>query len=259
MNKKIIILIVIIAIVAIIGGYFILNHQQGTEKTTLVLSDSAYMKVPVSSNATSKADKNGIFYYVDKEHGLNVTTYNSNVSKSSGLKIINKLKSDMESGSKKIDEGNVVIYEKDGVYSIFVKNTESNDTILLQSTNKKTLLECWESIKYHDPSDSLKFEDSSSVVNVTQETKTAIAQSDSGSSSGSSSSSDYSSRSDSSSDSSDSSSYPSAYSDSGGSSSSGSAYSDSGGSSGGSSSSGSAYSDSGGSSGGSSSSGSAYR
>lgn len=247
MNKKIIFLIVIIAFVLLIGGYFLLNHQQETEKTTLVLSDSAYMKVPVSSSATSKADKNGIFYYVDKEHGLNVTTYNSNVSKSAGLKTMNNLKNQIETGSRKIDDDKVVIYEKDGVYSIFIKNTNSNDTILLQSTDKKTLLECWESIKYHDPSDSLKFEDSSNVVNVTEETQTAIAQY---SSSSSSSSSDYSSSSDS--GSSDSSSYnsPSAYDSSSSSSSysggSGSAYGSSGGSSGGSSrssgGSGSAYS-----------------
>ena len=203
-KKHIIILIILIAIIAVIGGYFLLNNQQSSEQTTLILSQSAYMEVPKDAVATknNKVDKKGIFYYVDEKDNVNVTSC-SNLSADSSESEMNKLKSAVERGSKKITGDNVVVYLKDGIYSVFVKNTQYNDTILLQSTNKNLLIQCWESIKFHSPTEKLKFNDTSSsssgsggsgtVVNAAEKTKSTVKKSAPSTSYSSSSSSSVSS------------------------------------------------------------------
>ena len=196
-NKILIIAIVAIAAVALAGAYLLFNGQPEIEYSAMELSDTAYMDIPDAPNATAHADKNGLFFYVDDEHGVNVTSCNSNVSKKSAVNKLNELKSSFESGAKEIKEGDIVIYEKDGVYSVFSENKETHDMVLIQSKDKDILLKCYESITYHDPMDSLKVEESTKVVNATKETKTAIKESSSSSSSSSSgsSSSDDSSKS----------------------------------------------------------------
>jgi hypothetical protein len=206
MDKKYILIILVVAVIAVVGGYFLLNgNNSGTitsEHTTIVLSKSSYMEVPKDSNATSKADKKGIFYYVDENDDINITSC-SNLSASSSVKEMQKLKNAIATGAKKVKDGDVVVYEKDGVYSVFVKNTQYNDTLLIQSTDKNLLLQCWNSVKYHDPTDKIKFNDtttggSGSVVNAVEKTESAVETSSS--SSGSSGSSSYTSTESSSSD-----------------------------------------------------------
>lgn len=181
-TKHILIAVVIIAIVAVVGGYLLLNGsptQQMSEHSTIILSKSAYMEVPVNPNATSKADKKGIFYYKDNDGDINITSC-SNLSADSSSKSMKKLKDSIATGSKKITEDNIVIYEKDGVYSVFVKNTEYNDTLLIQSSDKNLLIECWNTVKYHDPTDKIKFDngtDSGSVVNAVEKTESAVQKS----------------------------------------------------------------------------------
>lgn len=198
MDKKYIIIILIVAIIAVIGGYFLLNNASTditTEHTTIVLSKSAYMEVPKNLNATSKADKKGIFYYKDKKDDINVTSC-SNLSASSSSKEMKKLKNSIATGAKKEKGDGVVIYEKDGIYSVFVKNTQYNDTLLIQSSDKNLLLQCWNTVKYHDPTDKIKFNDttssssgSGSVVSAVEKTESAVKSSYSSSSSSSTSSS----------------------------------------------------------------------
>lgn len=206
-KKHIIIAIVIVAVIAVIGGYFLLNNGTTstiTDHSTIVLSKSAYMEVPKDSNATSNADKKGIFYYKDKDDNINITSC-SNLSASSSVKEMKKLKNSVSTGAKKMVENDVVVYEKDGVYSVFAKNTQYNDTLLIQSSDKNILLACWNSVKYHDPTDKIKFNGtagdngSGSVVNAIEQTQNAVQASESSSSSYSESSSSSSS-SDSSSD-----------------------------------------------------------
>ena len=204
MDRKYIILIILIAIIALIGGYFLLNGQtQPSEKTTLILSQSAYMEVPKDASATNNVDKKGVFFYVDNSSSINVTSC-SNLSEDSSVAEMNKLKNSFERGSKKLKGDDVVVYLKDGIYTVFVKNTQYNDTILLQSTNKNLLIQCWESIKFHSPTDKLKFNEttsdsgsssSGSVVNAAEKTKKVVSKntSPSTSSSSSSQSSSYSS------------------------------------------------------------------
>jgi uncharacterized membrane protein YgcG len=196
MDKKYIIIIVaIIAVIAIAGAYFFLfNNQLESEHSTFVLSKSAYMETPVAKNVSAEPDKDGVYYYVDKENGVNITSC-SNISKSDSADKMNKLKDSVETNSKKSYENDVVVYEKEGVYSIFVKNVLYNDSILIQSISKDLLLNCWATLKFHDPSDSLKFDNTTAgggtVINGAEQTEKVVQSSTTTSSS--SSTSDYSS------------------------------------------------------------------
>ena len=198
MDKKyILILIVIIAAIAAVAGYFLLNDQFDaiSEHRTIVLSKSAYMEVPKNPNATDKVDKKGIFYYKDTDDDINITSC-SNLSTSSSAKELKDLKNSVATGAKKLKEGNVVVYEKDGIYSVFVKNTQYNDTLLIQSSNKDLLLQCWNTVKYHDPTQKIKFDNdtgssgSGSVINAAEKTESTVKVSTPSTSSSSSSSSD---------------------------------------------------------------------
>ncbi|WP_298521597.1 hypothetical protein [uncultured Methanobrevibacter sp.] len=203
-SKYIIIIVAAVIVVAGAAGYFLFGNQLEFEHTTLVLSKSAYMESPVAENISAEPDKDGVYYYVDKENGVNITSC-SNISIANSSKTIKKLKDDMESSSKKTYENNVVVYEKDGVYSIFVKNVEYNDTVIIQSLSKDLLLACWNTLKFHDPSDSLKFDNKtasggSKVINAAEQTEevvqtatatTSTSTASTSSSSDSSSSSDW--------------------------------------------------------------------
>ena len=196
-KKHIILVVVVVAIIAVIGGYFLLNNgttETITDHSTIVLSKSAYMEVPKQPNASAKADKKGIFYYKDTKEDINITSCSS-LSDSSGEKEMKKLKNNITTGSKKLKEDNFVVYEKNGIYSVFVKNTEYNDTLLIQSTDLNLLLQCRESVKYHDPTTKIKFNDttdstgSSTVVDAVQQTEKAVEKTTTSTSSSSSSSS----------------------------------------------------------------------
>lgn len=199
-KKHILIIVVIAAVLAVLGAYFLLNNETATisDHTTIVLSKSAYMEVPKNKNATSKADKKGVFYYKDKNDDINITSC-SNLSTSEGAKEMKKLKNDVATGAKKLKEDKVVIYEKDGIYSVFVKNTEYNDTLLIQSADKNLLLQCWQTVKYHDPTQKIDFgndtssSDSGSVVSAVEKTQSAVQSSQKSQSTASASSSDSSS------------------------------------------------------------------
>ena len=197
MDKKYILLIIIVIAVAVIGGYFLLNNSSDSltdstvDQKTILLSKSAYMHVPDTKNVSDNVDKNGVFYYKNKQDDLNITSC-SNLSASSSTKEIKKLKDSVVTGAKKSTEEGIVIYEKNGTYSIFVKNTQYNDTLLIQSSNKNLLLQCVKSVEFHDPAQKIKVNDtgssSGSVINAAEKTEKAVSTSTSSSSSSSSSS-----------------------------------------------------------------------
>lgn len=74
-----------------------------------------------------------------------------------------------------------------GIYSIFVKNVLYNDSILIQSMSKDLLLNCWATLKFHDPSDSLKFDNTTAgggtVINGAEQTEKIVQSSSTSSSS----------------------------------------------------------------------------
>ena len=195
MDKKYIILIVAIIAVVAVGAYFLFGSQIQTttqsvsDHSTMVLSKSAYMEVPKSDNKTDNVNKKGLHHYKDKTYDINITSC-SNLSTSDSEKEMKILKNSIATGSKKLKEDGAVIYEKNGTYSIFIKNTQYNDTLLIQSSSKDLLLQCWLSVNYHDPAVKIKFNDtgsgSGSVINVAEKTQTAVSTSSSSSSSSSS-------------------------------------------------------------------------
>lgn len=195
-KKKIIIIVAVIAIIALVGGYLLLNnntsHSDTTKHVTILLSKSAYMEVPDSPNATNKVDKKGIFYYNVNKDDVNITSC-SNLSASSSAKEMKEIKNSVATGSKKIKEDNVVLYEKNGTYSVFVRNTQYNDTLLIQSSDKELLLSCWKSVKYHDPTTKIDVDNttsssgSGSVVSAVEKTESTVQKETSSSASSSSS------------------------------------------------------------------------
>lgn len=200
MDKKYILIIVVVIAIVAGAAYLLFNGSVGTTTTTeaitdhstMVLSKSAYMEVPKSDNKTDDVNKKGVHHYNDNTYGINITSC-SNLSSSSSVKEMKDLKNSITVGAKKLKENDIVIYEKNGTYSIFVKNTQYNDTLLIQSSDKNLLLQCWESVNYHDPAQKIQFNDtgsdSSSVINVVQKTENAVQSSSSSSSSSTSSSS----------------------------------------------------------------------
>ena len=200
--------IALVVVIAVVAGYFLMNNQGEMEQTTLVLSESAYMKVPENGNASAKVDKNGIFHYIDEKNSINVTSYNANQSLEVGASKMDALEDAVKTGANEIQEDNGTVYEKDGIYSVIVENNDYEDSLIIQSTNKDLLMQAWNSIKFHDPTDSFKpgesssdsndtssSSDSGSVVSAVEQTQSVVKKysSSSSSSSGSSSSSSSSS------------------------------------------------------------------
>lgn len=206
MNKKYLGIIVVIAIIAVIGGYLVFNNSVDTSSTTsvkqktILLSKSAYMEVPDTKNVSDDVKKNGVHYYKNDKDDINITSC-SNLSASSSEKELKKLKDLVTVGAKKSTENGVVIYEKNGTYSIFVKNTQYNDTLLIQSSNKNLLLQCSQSIQFHDPAQKVEIKNdegstSTDVIDVVEKTEQAVSEPTHETSSSSSSSDTSSSSSD---------------------------------------------------------------
>ncbi len=188
MNKKhIILIIIIIAAIAAIGGYFFFNgstdsiSDSSIEQKTILLSKSAYMNVPDTKNVSDKVNKKGVHYYKNKNIDLNITSC-SNLSDSSSEKELKTLKDSVARGAKKSTEDGLVVYEKNGTFSIFVKNTQYNDILLIQSSDKNLLLQCSKSVEFHDPAQKIKINDtggsdSGKVINVVEKTEKAVSTS----------------------------------------------------------------------------------
>ena len=177
-RRNIIIAIVaVIVLIALAGAYLQLNNSGEKKTSTLLLGDRAAIEAPETTNYTQDSDKDGIFTYVDTVNEINITCC-SNSSTDDGFKKMKSLKNSIEVGAKNINENNAFIYFKDGIYSAFIKNIDTKNTILIQSPNKNTLLQCLSTIKYIDGKSSFKIDKSSTnVVNVTKTTETAVAKS----------------------------------------------------------------------------------
>lgn len=199
MNKKYVLIVVAVIAIAAIGGYLLFNNNlsdiqsASVKQKTILLSKSAYMEVPDTENVSDDVKKNGVHYYKNDKDDINITSC-SNLSASSSTKELKKLKDNVSIGAKKSTENGVVIYEKNGTYSIFVKNTQYNDTLLIQSSNKDLLLLCSQSVQFHDPAQKVEIKNddgttATDVIDVAQKTESVVTTSSSDSSSSSSSSS----------------------------------------------------------------------
>jgi hypothetical protein len=196
MNKKHIGIIVAVLIVAVIGCYMIFGNSIDTPSTTsvkqktILLSKSAYMEVPDTENVSDEVKKNGVHYYKNDKDDINITSC-SNLSGASSEKEMKKLKNEVTTGAKKSVENGVVVYEKNGTYSVFVKNTQYNDVLLIQSSDKSLLLQCCQSVQFHDPAQKVEIKNddgktSTDVIDVVEKTEQVVSEPSSSSSSSSS-------------------------------------------------------------------------
>ena len=144
MNSKnliIIGIIIIIVVCVIAAAYFILNPT--VKYTSLKVSGSCELQVPISNDNVSSSDNYGIFHYQDKEHDLNITSYNSEESKSLGGAVqMASIRDKQLLGGKTIIKDNLTVYqdEKTGVYSIFIGNNKTHDNILISCKDLDILI-----------------------------------------------------------------------------------------------------------------------
>ena len=69
--------VVMIAIICLVTAFFFVFNNNSMEYTNLQVSKSCSLQVPVSDSVNNAKDNYEIFYYVDKEHNLNITSFNS--------------------------------------------------------------------------------------------------------------------------------------------------------------------------------------
>lgn len=152
MKKQNIILILILIVCVVCAG--IVASQtifSNTEYTTLRISDSCTLEVPVSDEAVNSIDNYGIFIYQDPKHDLNITSFNSQDGVTlSGAVQMASIRDNALLNNKQIIENGTTIYhnEKTGVYSIFIGNNQTHDNILIQCSDLDILMHVLDSVKY---------------------------------------------------------------------------------------------------------------
>lgn len=152
MKKQNIILILILIVCVVCAG--IVASQtifSNTEYTTLRISDSCTVEVPVSDEAVNSTDNYGIFIYQDPKHDLNITSFNSQDGVTlSGAVQMASIRDNALLNNKQIIENGTTIYhnEKTGVYSIFIGNNQTHDNILIQCSDLDILMHVLHSVKY---------------------------------------------------------------------------------------------------------------
>jgi hypothetical protein len=156
MNEKNIIIIIAIIVVAIAcAGIFLFTTQNNTtptQYTTIALSESCSIQVPVSDKAVTSTDNYGIKFYIDSKNNLNVTSFNSEEGVAlSGAVQMASIRDNIQIGSTPIvtDDG-ITVYQNPNtkLYSIFIGNNTTHDNILIVSSDLDTLLHAYKSIKY---------------------------------------------------------------------------------------------------------------
>ena len=150
MNKKYLIIGGVIVIVAIAAALAI-THSGEIKYTTLDVSKTCSLQVPESNNVESLDNDSGIFCHIDKEHNLNITSYNGAESNnSSAMDKMNSLVENQKLNSQTLEEnGTTIHYNKDaGTYAIFLSNNETQDNVLIITHDKDLALAIANSVKY---------------------------------------------------------------------------------------------------------------
>lgn len=153
--KNVLIILIIIAVVVCgaIAAYTFMNSD--VQYTDLKVSGSCILSVPESDDAVNSTDNYGIFFYSDREHNLNITSYNSEEDKSlSGAVQMASIRDNQLLGGKPITENGTTVYlnEKTGVYSIFIGNNETHDNILISCSDLDMLMHVVKTVKYSNGS-----------------------------------------------------------------------------------------------------------
>lgn len=171
MKKENLIIIgaIVIVIIAVLATVFLVFNNE-TEYTTLQISKTCSLQVPVSNDADSSTDNYGIFYYVDKEHDLNITGFNSveGVTLSGAVQMASLRDSQQLNSQVVVENGTSIYYNKDtGIYTIFIGNDTTHDNILISTHNKDLLLTIVNSVNYGgDNQDNNSGNNNSATVDV---------------------------------------------------------------------------------------------
>lgn len=171
MKKENLIIIgaIVIVIIAVLATVFLVFNNE-TEYTTLQISKTCSLQVPVSNDADSSTDNYGIFYYVDKEHDLNITGFNSVecVTLSGAVQMASLRDSQQLNSQVVVENGTSIYYNKDtGIYTIFIGNDTTHDNILISTPNKDLLLTIVNSVNYGgDNQDNNSGNNNSATVDV---------------------------------------------------------------------------------------------
>ena len=143
--------VVIIAIICLVTAFFFVFNNNSMEYTNLQVSESCSLQVPVSDSVNNATDNYGIFYYVDKEHNLNITSFNSQdgVTLSGAVQMASLRDSQQLSSQVVVENGTSLYYNKNtGIYTIFIGNDTTHDNLLISTTNKDLLLTVLNSVNY---------------------------------------------------------------------------------------------------------------
>lgn len=147
MNKKYLIIGVVI-VVAIIAA-FAITSSGNIKYTTLDVSKTCSLQVPESNDVAGI--NSGVFTHVDKEHDLNISSYNSAESNnSSAADQMNSLVENQKLNAQALEENGTTIYynQNAGTYAISLVNNETQDNILIITHDKDLSLAIANSVKY---------------------------------------------------------------------------------------------------------------
>ncbi len=161
-KKLILILAIIVIAIAAVGVILIASQNDGNQSqsyTTLALSNTSTIEVPITTKALKSSDDYGIMYYVDEENDLNITSFNSaEGSTLPGAMQMASIRDTVQLGSTPIvTQDNITVYQNPDtkVYSIFTGNDTTHDNILIVSGDLDTLIHAYKSIAYGE----IDFED----------------------------------------------------------------------------------------------------
>lgn len=149
-NKLKAILIIAVFALICIGSYLIFEPAIHISYERINLTQSCTAEVPVTDKSSEYVDNLGIEYYSDYEHGLNITSFNTenNITLSQGNLKMERIKLNAL-GNQKVNESGVIMYRNDYLdnYGIFVDDKRSHNQILITSTSSEVLAKVYKSLQ----------------------------------------------------------------------------------------------------------------
>ncbi|WP_407381024.1 hypothetical protein [Methanobrevibacter sp.] len=157
MEDKNLILITAIIVIAIAAVAVLLIATQNISAeeqsyTTMALSNTSIIEVPITTMAFKSSDDYGIRYYADGENNLNITSFNSQegATLEGGAQMAAIRDAVQLESTPIVTDDNITVYQNPNtkVYSIFTGNDTTHDNILIVSSNLDSLLHAYRSIWY---------------------------------------------------------------------------------------------------------------
>lgn len=150
LSKKQLVLtvIIILAILACLTTYVIVNSQQDTYGT-LKLSATCNVSVPLVENNVENVNKDIVNYSFNK-NDLNII-YQKSLN-NTGIKSLNE----KQIKNAQLTEDNIYYDESTGVYSAFIENNDTSDSLLITCKDLNLLKKVKNSVKFSQQKNNLK-------------------------------------------------------------------------------------------------------